>query len=119
MSDWSGRIELRNVGGETRAFRTSDEREIPIPKLLPPELRKTGNGLMEWLELLTLDELEAARQFYWDKWNWDSGLDSDRLLSGIIETKIHYRVYKLKMREQQMAPVLDSRLILDLRKTDV
>ena len=118
MSDWSDHIELRDVKGETRAFRTSDGREVPIPKVLPPEERKPGNGLLEWLDHLTLDELEAARKFHWDRWNWESGLDSDRLLSGIIETKIHYRVYKLKMQEKQMQPVLDGRVTLDLRKKD-
>jgi hypothetical protein len=73
---------------------------------------------VEWLDHLTLDELEAARKFYWDRWNWESGWDSDKLLSNIIETKISYRVYKLKMKGQQINPALDGRVTLDLRKKD-
>ena len=117
MSEWSDYIELRSVDGETRAFRTSDGREVPIPKLPPPESRKPGNGLVEWFDHLTLDELEAARKFHWDKWNWESGLDSDRLLSDLIETKISFRVHRLKMTIQKITSVSDGRITLDLRHT--
>ncbi len=109
MSDWSDHIELRGEN-DVKAFRTSDGREIPIPKLFPLEFRKTGNGLAEWIDHLTLDELEAARQFYWDRWNWESGLESDRHLSNLLETKIFYRVLVIKKGGSN----LGDRVILDL-----
>jgi hypothetical protein len=113
MSDWSDHIELRGRD-EVKAFRTSDGREIPIPTI-PNEFRKTGNGLAEWLDHLTLDELEAARQFYWDRWNWKSGLESDRHLSNLLDTTIFYRVLVIKRGGSN----LGDRVTLDLSQRHV
>lgn len=111
MSDWSDHVELRGKDDNVKAFRTTDGREVPIPKFL----HENSNELFEWLEHLTLDELEAARQFYWDRWNWKSGLDSDRLLSNIIETKIFYRVLVAKKGGSN----LGDRVTLDLPQRHV
>ena len=88
MIDWSPNIELREVNGETRAIRLSDERDIPIPKF-PDE---TERDFVEWLQYLTLDELEAARRYYMDHWNWESGNPKDRWISHVIGLEIQLRL---------------------------
>lgn len=67
MSKWSNKIELREENGIMRAFRTRDGREVPIPKFPKPDV-----DMVEWLVHLSLDDLEAARQYYIDRWTWDS-----------------------------------------------
>lgn len=88
MTGWSADIELREVGGETRAIRLSDGRDIPIPKF-PDEKDK---DFVEWLQYLTLDELEASRKYYMDHWNWDSGNFDDRYISDVIGLEIELRL---------------------------
>ena len=88
MNEWSANIELREVAGETRAIRLSDGRDIPIPKF-PDE---SDRHFVEWLQYLTLDELEASRKYYMDHWNWESGKVDDRYISDVIGLEIELRL---------------------------
>ena len=90
MSDWSKYIELREVNGETKAIRLADGRDIPIPKF-PEENSK----VVSWLQYLTMDELEAARKYYMDSWNWETGKFEDRYISEIISIEIELRLNQL------------------------
>ncbi len=86
--EWSDRIELRGTGDDVRAFRTTDGREIPIPKF--PE--ESNKDFVEWIQYLSLDELEAARQFYMDHWNWETGNPDDRWISDVIGSELDRRL---------------------------
>ncbi len=87
MNEWSANIELREVDGETRAVRLSDGRDIPIPKFWGQD-----KDFVEWLQYLTMDELEVSRKYYMDHWNWESGKFKDRYISDVIGLEIELRL---------------------------
>ena len=92
MSGWSKYIELREVDGETRAIRLADGRDIPIPKF-PEETSETT--IVTWLQYLTMDELEAARKYYMDSWNWETGKFEERYISTLLGIEIELRLNQL------------------------
>lgn len=95
----SSNIELREVKGTVRAFRLSDGREIPIPTL------PNDHDFVDWAIYLTMDELEASRQYYLDRWNWESGKPLHRTISDGI-------ALEMRMRHE----LLNGRSILDFTK---
>ena len=102
MSGWSGEIELREANGYLRAFRTKDGREIYIPKFPEP-----GTNVSEWLEYLSIDCLEAARQYYQDKWTWDDASDKYRVLVAYIASELDSRISQTAMSAGQARTILD------------
>ena len=72
-------IELREENGKLKAYRP-DGREIPIPSF-----PKAYTDSSKWLGGLSTDVLEAARQFYLDKWTWDDANEDYRILVDLIE----------------------------------
>lgn len=86
MSSWSKYVELREEEGKVRAFRTGyttlGKREIQIPNW-----PRDGVNIREWLDFLSLYELEAFRQFYLDKWTWETGdAEQARMISLVKNT---------------------------------
>ena len=98
MSAWSRHIELRQESGETKAYRTSDGREIPIPNS-PRE----GVNMKEWMDNMSLDALEAFLQALWDRWTWDTGTDSDVALAKRVELEIDKRATQVGLSPHQKA----------------
>lgn len=86
------RIELREENGKLRAFR-EDGVEISIPA--PPTYPDMMN---EWLRGLSLDVLDAARQFYFERWNWETGCPKDLELHRLCETALNLRIGVLENR---------------------
>ena len=76
-------IELREENGIIRAYDAKGE-EVCIPS--PPE---SEADLNKWLHACSPSVLEAARQYYYDKWLWDSGDIRHRDLAGHIEAYRH------------------------------
>ena len=87
MSAWSKYVELREEDGKVRAFRTNYTtirwREIKIP-----DWPKDGVNIREWLDFLSLYELEAFRQFYLDKWIWETGDAGQARMIALVENTI-------------------------------
>jgi hypothetical protein len=79
-------IRLYEENGVIRAFRASDDWEIPIPKF-PQENTDMG----EWLDGLSLDALEAARLYYQDRWTWDDASDKYLVLVAYIASELDSR----------------------------
>lgn len=77
-------IFLKQVDGVTRAYYKS--REVPIPGY-----PKDGADLALWAQMMNNEVLEAARLYYFDKWNWISGTKEDKELYDIIEEEIQTR----------------------------
>lgn len=79
-------IELREENGKMRAYDAKGK-EVRIPSF--PTAKADLN---EWLHGCSPSVLEAARQYYYDKWLWDSGEDKYRDLVRDIEayTRIRY-----------------------------
>jgi hypothetical protein len=102
MSKWSDQIELREESGEVRALRVSDGSRISIPKFPKPTA-----DMNEWLYGLSLDALEAARQYYQDHWTWEDDATRYRLLVDRIASHINMRVVSLKSPLQQGRTTLD------------
>ena len=87
MSTWASEVELREENGTMRAYRIRDNREIPIPKYPKP-----GADMHEWLVHLSMDELEAARQFYLDKWTWDEDSERYPALVALVASELSFRL---------------------------
>lgn len=99
MSKWSDEVELRREGDKVRAYKTKgDKREISIPD--PPG---PNTDINEWLAFLSLDALEAARQFYWDRWTWDEGSPEYRDLVALLESAIEERATQVALSPHQRA----------------
>ena len=86
MSFWANEIELREESGSIRAYRTRDNREIPIPSFPRPTV-----DMFEWLTYLSTDALEAARQYYLDHWTWDTNEERYLVLVAHIASEIDER----------------------------
>jgi len=83
-------IELREENGITRAYNAEGE-EVCVPS--PPESAADLNG---WLHACSPSVLEAARQYYHDKWLWDSGDDK---LSALVNDIVAYRRIAYHVRD--------------------
>jgi hypothetical protein len=57
------------------------------------ELRKFNSAkeFMAWVETLDTDNIRALRQIYYDKWNFDSGDDKDRLYYALLDDELQGR----------------------------
>ena len=102
MSGCPSEIELRGEGGHIRAFRIRDGCEIYIPKFPEP-----GTDVSEWLEYLSIDALEASRQYYQDKWTWDDASDKYRVLVAYIASELDSRISQTAMSMSQGRTILD------------
>ncbi len=57
------------------------------------ELRKfdSTKEFMAWVETLDSDEIRALRQIYYDRWNFDSGDQKDRMYYALLEEELQGR----------------------------
>jgi hypothetical protein len=57
------------------------------------ELQKFNSAkeFMAWVETLDTDDIRALRQIYYDKWNFDSGDDKDRLYYALLDDELQGR----------------------------
>ena len=100
MSKWSSHVELREENGEVRAYKTNTtfNREIEIPSF-PRE----GVDMQEWMGFMSLDALEAFRQFYTDKWTWDEDDERYRRVLDVVEPEIDKRADQVSLTPHQRA----------------
>ena len=99
MSKWADEVELRRESDKVRAYKTKgDKREISIPD--PPG---PNTDIDEWLAFMSLDALEAARQFYWDRWTWEEAATEYRDLVALLESAIEERATQVALSPHQRA----------------
>jgi hypothetical protein len=57
------------------------------------ELRKFNSTkeFMAWIETLDTDDIRALLQIYYDKWNFDSGDEKDRMYYALLEEELQGR----------------------------
>lgn len=81
---------------------------LPFPK--PPTDKEELDG---WFKLLTPEQLEAAKTYYYDQWNWESGTDDDRAMYDDLVTEIAKRK-GLEMFMREITKLLDSHIDDDI-----
>jgi hypothetical protein len=91
MSRWSNEIELRDENGTMHAYSVRNNREIPIPKY-----PKQNADMFAWLTNLSLDELEAARQYYLDRWTWDEDSERYAALVALVASELYSRLCSME-----------------------
>lgn len=81
-------IVIEGEGDELKVFRIIEKM---VPKKVKEEMPfrlfdgKNFGEFLEWMTALTDDELEAARQIYFDIWNFKSGSGDDKARFELIE----------------------------------
>ena len=81
-------IVIEEEGDELKVFRIIEKM---VPKKVKEEMPfrlfdgKNFGEFLEWMTALTDDELEAARQIYFDIWNFKSGSGDDKARFELIE----------------------------------
>jgi len=62
-----------------------EEYVIELPKY------KTAKEFMAWVETLDVDDVRAFRQIYYDRWNFDSGDEKDRMYYALLDEELQGR----------------------------
>jgi len=84
----STEIVIEGEGDELKVFRIIEKM---VPKKVKEEMPfrlfdgKNFGKFLEWMTALNDDELEAARQIYFDIWNFKSGSGDDKARFELIE----------------------------------
>ena len=78
-----GEITVEVVGdkGCYVARKTSEGLSEPVYVPSPA----SEDNLLEWVMNLDDSQLEAARQMYWDKWNFHSGTKSVQMIMEVLD----------------------------------
>jgi hypothetical protein len=90
MSGWSNRIELREENGIINAYN-DDEKQVAIREC------PGSDADDEWFITWSFDELEAARQYYLDKWTWDEDLAEYKSFAETLETIINKLLHECSL----------------------
>ena len=96
MRSWAKHIELREESGKVKAYRVSDGLQIFIPAL-PSRIEQ----LKDWLNYMSIDALEASRQFYQDQWNWDDDSSDINAIIESLEDEIQNRLMPRPMQQDR------------------
>ena len=80
-----GEITVEVVGdkGCYVARKTAEGSSEPVYVPSPA----SEDNLLEWVMNLDDSQLEAARQMYWDKWNFQSGTNSVRMIMETLDAE--------------------------------
>lgn len=88
VADPPAEIVVEEENGEFKVFRITEKM---VPEKVKEEMKfklfegKDFGEFLGWMTDLSDDELEAARQIYYDIWNFKSGDNNDKVRFELIE----------------------------------